>query len=131
MMTFAPLLLVFLPLVAAGVSFALPERLSAWRNAANLGVAWNTACAIAALSASRLAFSSAPASALTIMACRVRSAPVWVMPRNWLAVAPPAPARNAACAAEKLLPGVQIIWYLLHIETTPFTNTAKSPLFCS
>ena len=29
MMTFAPLLLVFLPLVAAGVSFALPERLSA------------------------------------------------------------------------------------------------------
>ena len=40
MMTFAPLLLAFLPLVAAGVSFALPERLSAWRNAANLGVAF-------------------------------------------------------------------------------------------
>lgn len=40
MMTFAPLLLVLLPLAAALASFALPERLSAWRNAANLGVAF-------------------------------------------------------------------------------------------
>lgn len=39
MMTFAPLALILLPLAAAVVSFALPERLSAWRNAANLGVA--------------------------------------------------------------------------------------------
>lgn len=40
-------------------------------------------------------------------------------------------AREGEPVAEKLLPGVQIIWYLLHIETTPFTNTAKSTLFCS
>ena len=33
--------------------------------------------------------------------------------------------------AKNLLPGVQIIWYLLHYETTPFTNTCKTPLFCS
>ena len=49
MMTFAPLLLVFLPLVAAAVSFALPERLSSWRNAANLGVAFTKLLVVAYL----------------------------------------------------------------------------------
>lgn len=36
MMLSAPLVLVLLPLVPAVISFALPERLAAWRNAANL-----------------------------------------------------------------------------------------------
>ena len=49
MMTFAPLLLVLLPLAAAGVSFALPERLSAWRNAVNLGVAFTKLLVVAYL----------------------------------------------------------------------------------
>ncbi|WP_112873602.1 complex I subunit 5 family protein [Paracoccus endophyticus] len=36
MMLSAPLVLVLLPLIPAIISFALPERLAAWRNAANL-----------------------------------------------------------------------------------------------
>lgn len=36
MTTIMPLLLILLPLLAALISFALPERLSAWRNASNI-----------------------------------------------------------------------------------------------
>jgi multicomponent Na+:H+ antiporter subunit D len=49
MITFVPLILILLPLAAALVSFALPERLSGWRNAANLSVAFTKLLIVALL----------------------------------------------------------------------------------